>query len=117
MNSQWQAYLEQQGATFDNQTGTRFGEPNTELSAIDSGVVVYAGWSDYGYGYLIVIDHGNGWQSAYAHLSGVGVSCGQSVYQGSLIGALGNTGNSSGAHLHFEMIYNGAKVNPLNMVQ
>ena len=40
MNSQWQAYLEQQGATFDNQTGTRFGEPNTELSAIDSGVVI-----------------------------------------------------------------------------
>jgi murein DD-endopeptidase MepM/ murein hydrolase activator NlpD len=75
--------------------------------------VVYAGWSNYGYGYLIVIDHGTGWQSAYAHLSGVGVYCGQSVAQGDVIGALGSTGNSSGPHLHFELlssIY--GKVNP-----
>ncbi len=93
------------------------GSEGNAIFAIDSGVVVYAGWSDYGYGYLIVIDHGTGWQSAYAHLSAVGVSCGQSVFQGTMIGALGNTGNSSGAHLHFEMIYNGVKVNPLNFVQ
>ena len=93
------------------------GAEGNAIYAIDHGVVVYAGWSDYGYGYLIVIDHGTGWQSAYAHLSAVGVSCGQSVFQGTMIGALGNTGNSSGAHLHFEMIYNGVKVNPLNFVQ
>ncbi len=72
------------------------GSEGNAIYATDSGVVVYSGWSDYGYGYLIVIDHGNGWQSAYAHLSGVGVYCGQAVAQGTTIGALGNTGNSSG---------------------
>jgi murein DD-endopeptidase MepM/ murein hydrolase activator NlpD len=93
------------------------GQEGNPIYATDSGVVVYAGWSDYGYGYLIAIDHGNGWQSAYAHLSAVGVSCGQSVYQGGMIGALGNTGNSSGPHLHFELSINGAKVNPLDYIQ
>jgi murein DD-endopeptidase MepM/ murein hydrolase activator NlpD len=92
------------------------GSLGNAIFATDSGVVVYAGWSDYGYGNLIVIDHGNGWQSAYAHLSGVGVGCGQSVYQGYLIGALGSTGNSSGPHLHFELSLNGAKLNPLDFL-
>ncbi|MBN1667728.1 MAG: M23 family metallopeptidase [Anaerolineales bacterium] len=92
------------------------GSIGNAIYATDSGVVVYAGWSDYGYGYLIVIDHGNGWQSAYAHLSAVGVGCGQSVFQGSVIGGLGSTGNSTGPHLHFELVYNGAKLNPLNFV-
>jgi murein DD-endopeptidase MepM/ murein hydrolase activator NlpD len=92
------------------------GNEGQPIFATDSGVVVYAGWSDYGYGYLIAIDHGNGWQSAYAHLSAVGVSCGQSVFQGSVIGALGTTGNSSGPHLHFELVYNGVKVNPHNFL-
>jgi len=90
------------------------GQEGNPIYATDSGVVVYAGWSDYGYGYMIAVDHGNGWQSAYAHLSAVGVSCGQSVYQGGMIGALGNTGNSSGPHLLFELSINGVKVNPLD---
>jgi murein DD-endopeptidase MepM/ murein hydrolase activator NlpD len=93
------------------------GQEGNPIYATDSGVIVYAGWSDYGYGLLIVIDHGNGWQSAYAHLSAVAVTCGQSVYQGGYIGALGTTGNSSGPHLHFELVINGAKVNPLDYVQ
>lgn len=93
------------------------GQTGNAIYAVDNGVVVYAGWSNYGYGYLIVIDHGTGWQSAYAHLSAVGVYCGQSVFQGTVIGGLGSTGNSSGPHLHFELIYNGAKVNPLNFLQ
>ena len=92
------------------------GSVGNAIYATDNGVVVYAGWSDYGYGYLIVIDHGNGWQSAYAHLSAVGVSCGQSVFQGTQIGGLGSTGNSSGPHLHFELVYNGTKVNPLDYI-
>jgi murein DD-endopeptidase MepM/ murein hydrolase activator NlpD len=60
-----------------------------------------------------VIDHGGGWQTLYAHMSVVGVICGQSVYQGDLIGAVGSTGKSSGPHIHFEM-YNETygKVNP-----
>ncbi len=92
------------------------GAEGNPIYATDSGVVVYAGWSDYGYGYLIVIDHGNGWQSAYAHLSAVAVTCGQSVYQGGYIGAMGSTGNSSGPHLHFELAINGVKVNPLDYI-
>lgn len=93
------------------------GQTGNPVYATDSGVVVYAGWSDYGYGNLIAIDHGNGWQSAYAHLSSIGVSCGQSVFQGGYIGALGSTGNSSGPHLHFELMINGAKVNPYDYVR
>ncbi len=93
------------------------GQTGNAIYAVDNGVVVYAGWSDYGFGYLIVIDHGTGWQSAYAHLSAVGVRCGQSVFQGTVIGALGSTGNSSGPHLHFELVFNGSKVNPLNYLQ
>ena len=53
------------------------GAEGNAVFATDSGVVVYAGWSQYGYGYLIVLDHGNGWQSAYAHLRAVNVGCGQ----------------------------------------
>ena len=92
---------------------------NTEnpVWASDNGVIVYAGWSNYGYGNLIVVDHGNGWQSLYAHLNSISAGCGQSVNQGQRIGGLGNTGNSSGAHLHFEMIYVGVKVNPWNFLQ
>ncbi|MDI6693746.1 MAG: M23 family metallopeptidase [Anaerolineales bacterium] len=107
------------GYTFDSSTHPAVdigGAEGNPIYASDSGVVVFAGWSSYGYGYMIVIDHGNGWQSAYAHLSAVGVSCGQSVYQGGYIGALGNTGNSSGPHLHFELSINGAKVNPLDYI-
>lgn len=92
------------------------GAVGNAIYASDSGVIVYAGWSNYGYGYLIVVDHGNGWQTAYAHLSAVAVSCGQSVYQGGYIGALGSTGNSTGPHLHFEMVYGGVKVNPNDML-
>ncbi|MBN2550135.1 MAG: peptidoglycan DD-metalloendopeptidase family protein [Anaerolineales bacterium] len=93
------------------------GAEGNPIYATDSGVIVYSGWSDYGYGYLIVIDHGNGWQSAYAHLSAIAVGCGQSVYQGGYIGALGTTGNSSGPHLHFELAINGVKVNPLDYLR
>ncbi len=79
------------------------GAEGNAIYSSDSGVVVFAGWSEYGYGNLVVIDHGNGWQSAYAHMSVANVSCGQSVAQGEIIGAVGNTGNSTGAHLHFEL--------------
>jgi Peptidase family M23/LysM domain len=93
------------------------GQLGNAVYAADSGVVVYAGWSNYGYGNLLVIDHGNGWQTAYAHLNSIGVGCGQSVARGTMVAALGTTGNSSGPHLHFEMAYNGVKVNPLDYVQ
>ena len=57
----------------------------------DAGVVVYSGWNDYGYGNMIMIDHGNGFQSLYAHLSAIYRGCGQSVGQGEGIGAVGTT--------------------------
>jgi hypothetical protein len=85
--------------------------------AADNGVIVYAGWNDWGYGNVIVIDHGNGWQTLYAHLSVLNVGCGYSVYQGDVIGAFGSTGNSSGPHLHFEMLNESyGKVNPWNFL-
>jgi len=80
--------------------------------AADSGVIVFAGWSNQGYGYMIMIDHGNGYQTLYAHLSSVGVYCGQDVYQSGYIGATGSTGNSTGSHLHFEVRYMGGFLSP-----
>jgi len=92
------------------------GTAGNSIWSVDDGVVVYSGWSNSGYGNLIVIDHGNGWQSLYAHLDSVYVSCGESVYQGATIAAMGSTGNSSGAHLHFELLYGSSKVNPWNFL-
>lgn len=88
------------------------GDEGAAVYAADSGVVVYAGWNNWGYGNVVVINHGNGWQTLYAHLSAYYVSCGQGVLQGNTIGAIGSTGNATGSHLHFEMMYNGVKVNP-----
>lgn len=82
------------------------------IYAADSGVVVYAGWISGGYGNMIMIDHGNGYHTVYGHLSSIIVSCGQSVYSGQTIGYAGSTGNSTGPHLHFEVRYFGAFINP-----
>ncbi len=89
------------------------GETGDPVYAVDSGVVVYAGWNDWGYGNLVVVDHGNGWQSLYAHLNSLNVSCGSYVTQGDVIAAIGSTGNSTGSHLHFELMHSEyGKVNP-----
>jgi len=82
------------------------------IYAADSGVVVFAGWATGGYGYSVMIDHGNGYQTLYAHMSQVSASCGRSMGQGGTIGYSGSTGNSTGAHLHFEVRYQGGFVNP-----
>lgn len=82
------------------------------IFASDSGVVIYAGPIGGGYGNMVAIDHQNGWLTLYAHLSRINVGCGQSVSKGAVIGACGSTGNSTGAHLHFEVRQNGAFVNP-----
>ncbi len=93
------------------------GKTGNLIIAADHGVVVYAGWNDYGYGEMIVVDHGAGWQTLYAHLSQVNVICGQEVYQGDIIGLMGSTGKSSGPHLHFEMRSDDyGRVNPWNFL-
>ncbi len=91
--------------------GVATGHP---VYASDGGTVIYAGWSTVGYGNHIVLDHGNGFQTLYAHLSAIYVVSGQFVGQGTVIGASGNTGNSSGPHLHFEIRYGGSLLNPLD---
>ncbi|MFH1447039.1 MAG: M23 family metallopeptidase [Chloroflexota bacterium] len=94
------------------------GKLGNPIFAADSGVVVYAGWNDWGYGEMIVVDHGFGWQTLYAHLSQIHVGCGQEVYQGDTIGLMGSTGNSSGPHLHFEMRNDEyGRVNPWDFLQ
>jgi murein DD-endopeptidase MepM/ murein hydrolase activator NlpD len=80
---------------------------NKTIKAADNGKVVSAGY-DGGYGNKIVIDHQNGLSTVYAHLASISVSVGQTVSQGSAIGIMGTTGNSTGIHLHFEVYKNGA---------
>ena len=80
--------------------------------ASDAGTVVYAGWNDTGYGYMVMIDHNNGYATLYAHLSAIYTSCGASVAQGTVLGAAGATGNTTGPHLHFEVRLNSGFVNP-----
>jgi murein DD-endopeptidase MepM/ murein hydrolase activator NlpD len=106
--------------------GTRNGKPHegvdfpaptgTPVRAAQGGKVLIAGWDSGGYGNLVVIDHGNGLDSRYAHLSRISVQVGQSVSQGQTIGAVGNTGESRGAHLHFETRVNGVARNPMNYI-
>ncbi len=86
-----------------------YGSP---IYASDMGVVVYAGWNYYGYGNLLIVDHGNGWHTLYAHLDQLGVACGQVVSAGQVIGLAGSTGNSTGPHLHFELRGPTGRVNP-----
>ncbi|HEY5156598.1 MAG TPA: M23 family metallopeptidase [Anaerolineales bacterium] len=86
----------------------------TPISAADNGVVVWASYGAWngGYGNVIMIDHRDGFRTLYAHLSQVNVSLCQGVYAGQIIGLSGNTGNSSGAHLHFEVRQGGGFMNP-----
>ena len=79
-------------------------------------VVAYSGYS--GYGHTVVIDHGNGLQTRYAHMQpgSIAVRVGQKVYQGQQVGRIGSTGNVTGPHLHFEVLKNGSKVNPLGYI-
>jgi murein DD-endopeptidase MepM/ murein hydrolase activator NlpD len=87
-------------------------DEGTPVHAADSGTVVYSGWMD-GYGYAVVIDHGNGISTLCAHNSDLAVSEGQSVSKGTVIAYAGSTGNATGPHVHFEVRVNGDPVNPL----
>ena len=98
------------------------GHLGNPIYAADSGTVIYAGYSlnkagqPVGYGQYVVIDHGNGYQTLYAHASQLFVSCGQQVLQGTQIAAVGSVGNSTGPHLHFEIRYGGTALNPWSLL-
>lgn len=83
----------------------------------DSGRVEFAGWEGTGYGNMVLIDHGNGYKTRYAHLSQIMVISGQSVARGAAIGRMGSTGHSTGPHTHFEIYLNGTRVNPLSYLK
>jgi murein DD-endopeptidase MepM/ murein hydrolase activator NlpD len=110
------------GGYISSQMGHRWGRyhygidiarpSNYTIKASDNGVVKTAGKHST-YGNYVVIDHNNGYESLYAHLSKIDVTVGQVVEQGSAIGVMGSTGRSTGTHLHFEIHKNGAEVNPL----
>ena len=93
--------------------GAWIGSP---VVASDSGYVVFAGWDPTGYGNLIILDHGNGYRTYYAHLSAIFVRVGDSVGQGTRIGSVGSTGRSTGPHLHFEIRYHNVQRNPLGFL-
>jgi murein DD-endopeptidase MepM/ murein hydrolase activator NlpD len=84
----------------------------TAVFAAGTGTVVEAGWSAYGGGNRIVVDHGNGLKSTYNHLASIEVSAGAAVGAGQRLAAAGTTGNSTGCHLHFEVLFNDQTVDP-----
>lgn len=95
--------------------GIDFAAPiGTPVYATGDGVVVTAGMDDGGYGNQIEINHGSGYVTKYAHLSAYRIAKGDSVQRGQLIGLIGNTGYSTGPHLHYEVIRNGTKINPID---
>ena len=97
-----------------NHKGIDWATPiGTAVMASCDGVVTKAGWGS-GYGYVVYIEHGDGRQTRYGHLSKVLVSAGQKVSQGQKIALSGNTGRSTGPHVHFEILIGGSQVNPLN---
>lgn len=89
---------------------------NYTIKAADNGKVTFAGW-DGTYGRKVVVNHNNGFQTVYAHLSSINVNVGQVVQNGSALGVMGSTGRSTGVHLHFEVLKNGSNVNPLSYLK
>lgn len=109
------------GARITSSYGHRWGRSHegvdlvggSTIMAAASGRVVFAGQQS-GYGNVVIVDHGNGYRTLYGHMSRISVSNGQSVGQGSKLGVMGNTGRSTGTHLHFEVQKNGVAQNPMN---
>jgi murein DD-endopeptidase MepM/ murein hydrolase activator NlpD len=90
-------------------------DTGTPVAASRGGRVGFAGWSGV-YGYVVFLDHEEGWQTRYAHLSRIDVRVGDLLRQGAVLGAVGSTGLSTGPHLHFEVRYDGRALDPLTFV-
>lgn len=96
-------------------TGLDFTAPiGTEIHCTGKGKVIAVEFNGGGYGNHVIVDHGYGYQSHYAHMSRFNCKVGQEVNRGDLIGYVGNTGKSTGPHLHYEIIYNGEKIDPVH---
>lgn len=114
-----------EGATITSGFGTRWGkvhkgvdlwneqEAKTPILAAKAGKVVEAGANRSGYGRMVVLDHGDGLQTFYAHMRTILVTSGQSVEAGDVLGYMGQTGDSTGYHLHFEVRQDDVPINPL----
>lgn len=87
------------------------------ILASDTGTVIFAGCVRYGYGCHVIVDHANGYQTLYAHMSSIAVTAGQAVSQGQTLGVMGATGRATGPHLHFEVRSGGTILNPLNFLK
>ena len=87
------------------------------IAAADSGTVVSVEYLKYDYGHHVIIDHGNGYQTLYAHMSTINVNAGAKVTKGQVIGKMGSTGRSTGTHLHFEIRKGGVHLNPLTFLK
>ena len=87
------------------------------IVAADSGTVVVSGWTNVGYGYHVIVDHGNGYQTLFGHLSSLAVVAGQRVSRGAILGEMGSTGRSTGTHLHFEIRTAGGNVDPMGYLK
>ena len=106
-----------QGYSFYHKAIDIANRPGGPILAADAGIVTSSGWPDGGgYGNRVVIDHGNGFVTLYAHLSVVQVQIGQRVNRGDVLGQMGSTGRSTGIHLHFEIRQGGALINPLSLL-
>ena len=93
-----------------------WGSTMPPIYACADGVVVRAGWDPFGLGLHIIIDHGNGYQTVYGHMSRLDVSYGDRVRKGEIIGLMGSTGNSTGPHVHFMIKYQGSPQDPLKYI-
>ncbi len=87
----------------------------TPIRTVGDGKIVFAGWSSQGYGYMVSVRHNSTYTTNYAHMSKILVKNGQSVKQGQTIGKVGSTGLSTGPHLHYEIVKNGTKINPMTL--
>lgn len=111
-----QRYVEAYSVSTKHRAIDYAANPGTPIRSVGDGTVAFAGWSPVGYGNLVKIRHNSTYSTNYAHQSKLAVKTGQKVKQGQIIGYVGSTGFSTGPHLHYEMVKDGVKINPLKEI-